>query len=454
MIDRILYQVSRRYWDCNHSKQSMFCNIGIFTLKDIVYGILFSTVLLNTDLNTVNIGAKSNKKMPLKTFLRNTWDLALNMAEKDSKINLEEFKKHQKKFESFLKVNFSKKDTYYSVRDHPIIQSQPNQKPVLARSSSSWSLNSSNVIGSMLSTLDRRPKGKSSQELLKSSGSLSDLLKKDAFSGTIVLEGVLIRKHLTESNGDKAKHRKWLKLWCAVRLHKENGAELVMRKVSNNSTEYTEIEAQGSEYYTDTHGMPLSSPNRSFDEIKKRVNISIGEKFDHIDYSPIKHPVLCSPSHDYKPSKEEPELFSLIHSFTTVYYYGNERNFCFSLILADNSVYLFEAPNLNSQIAWMDTINYWAARKSREPMRGGVGNVDFGWNSLERKYKSGDSSLEITRSKKLSKWTEATISTRLVSAKELDQQLLSMENQLEITKKEIETHALYKNPLEELVFHN
>jgi Sec7-like guanine-nucleotide exchange factor len=105
MIDRILYQVSRRYWDCNESKQSMFCSIGMYKLKDIVYGILFSTVLLNTDLNTVNIGAKANKKMPLKTFVKNTWDLALTMAEKeDSKINLEEFKKHQKKFESFLKV--------------------------------------------------------------------------------------------------------------------------------------------------------------------------------------------------------------------------------------------------------------------------------------------------------------------------------------------------------------
>jgi hypothetical protein len=271
----------------------------------------------------------------------------------------------------------------------------------------------------MLSSLDRRPKGKRSQDLSKSSASLTDLLKKDVFAGTIVLEGILIRKHLNESNGDKARHRKWIKLWCAIRLHRENGVELIMHKVSNNSTEYTEGEAQGSEHYTETHGLPLNPPNRSFDEVKKRVNLSIGDQFDQTDSSPIKHPVLCSPSHDYKQSKEDHELFSLIHSFAIVYHYGNDRTFCFSLILADNSVYIFEAPNFNSQIAWMDTINYWAARKSREPMRGGVGNVDFGWNCLEQQFKAGNSTLELSRPKKLSKWTETSISTRLVSTKNL-----------------------------------
>jgi Sec7-like guanine-nucleotide exchange factor len=100
MIDRILFQVSRRYWDCNPKQQDVYGCI------DVVYGILFSIVLLNTDLNTVNIGARQHKKMSQKVFVKNTMDLIQVMMESQNE-NMEHINlmKHWKKeIEQILKV--------------------------------------------------------------------------------------------------------------------------------------------------------------------------------------------------------------------------------------------------------------------------------------------------------------------------------------------------------------
>ena len=31
---------------------------------------------------------------------------------------------------------------------------------------------------------------------------------------------------------------------------------------------------------------------------------------------------------------------------------------------------------------WVRTINYWAARRSKEPLRGGVGSAEYGWGRI------------------------------------------------------------------------
>jgi Sec7-like guanine-nucleotide exchange factor len=74
----------------------------------MTYGILFSLVLLNTDLNIANIGAKQSRKMTKKDFLKNTMDLAWSMIENNP--DLKDWSKSDKKKEwkkdlqSLLKV--------------------------------------------------------------------------------------------------------------------------------------------------------------------------------------------------------------------------------------------------------------------------------------------------------------------------------------------------------------
>ncbi len=72
-------------------------------LKDVVYGTIFSVVLLNTDLNTVNIGPRASKKMSLKVFLKNTLALADNMTGKPT-ASYESLREGSKEMESILKV--------------------------------------------------------------------------------------------------------------------------------------------------------------------------------------------------------------------------------------------------------------------------------------------------------------------------------------------------------------
>lgn len=54
--------------------------------KDILYAIVFSIVLLNTDHHIVNVAMNYKRKMPRKAFLKNTLDLIEDMISKDEKI--------------------------------------------------------------------------------------------------------------------------------------------------------------------------------------------------------------------------------------------------------------------------------------------------------------------------------------------------------------------------------
>jgi hypothetical protein len=60
LIDRILVQFARRFYDCNRN--------GLFDNQDVVYGVAYSLLLLNTDLHV----AQNNTKMSRSTFVRNT----------------------------------------------------------------------------------------------------------------------------------------------------------------------------------------------------------------------------------------------------------------------------------------------------------------------------------------------------------------------------------------------
>jgi len=63
--------------------------------------------------------------------------------------------------------------------------------------------------------------------------------------------------------------------------------------------------------------------------------------------------------------------------------YSRDRPHCFVLTLPNGGSYFFQAgtPDLVSE--WVSTCNYWSARLSREPLSGGVSNVEYGWNRVE-----------------------------------------------------------------------
>ncbi|KAG2183714.1 hypothetical protein INT43_006725 [Umbelopsis isabellina] len=59
--------------------------------------------------------------------------------------------------------------------------------------------------------------------------------------------------------------------------------------------------------------------------------------------------------------------------------YSRRRPHAFALQQADGGVYVFSVGSDEQVAAWTSTLNYWAARESKEPLIGGVGNMEFGW---------------------------------------------------------------------------
>ncbi|GAA5910054.1 PH and SEC7 domain-containing protein [Sporobolomyces salmoneus] len=84
---------------------------------------------------------------------------------------------------------------------------------------------------------------------------------------------------------------------------------------------------------------------------------------------------------------------SLIHALCSAMPppgYSRDRPHCFVLTLPSGGTYFFQAgtPDLVSE--WVSTCNYWSARLSREPLSGGVSNVEYGWNKVEARFGEGD----------------------------------------------------------------
>ncbi|KIM21922.1 hypothetical protein M408DRAFT_29167 [Serendipita vermifera MAFF 305830] len=59
------------------------------------------------------------------------------------------------------------------------------------------------------------------------------------------------------------------------------------------------------------------------------------------------------------------------------------RPHCFVLTLASGMAFFFQTGTEELANEWVSTCNYWAARQSKEPLAGGVSNMEFGWSRVE-----------------------------------------------------------------------
>ncbi|KAA1095455.1 hypothetical protein PGT21_020554 [Puccinia graminis f. sp. tritici] len=75
---------------------------------------------------------------------------------------------------------------------------------------------------------------------------------------------------------------------------------------------------------------------------------------------------------------------TLSHALTSVLVsgYSKERSHVFVLTLSNGASYFFQAGTEELVYEWVSTCNYWAARLSKEPLTGGVSNMEYGWNQL------------------------------------------------------------------------
>jgi len=60
--------------------------------------------------------------------------------------------------------------------------------------------------------------------------------------------------------------------------------------------------------------------------------------------------------------------------------YAKGRQFVWALSLPNGSVHLFQAGTEDIVKEFVSTANYWSARLSKEPLTGGVSNMEYGWS--------------------------------------------------------------------------
>ncbi|KAG0270674.1 hypothetical protein DFQ27_000024 [Actinomortierella ambigua] len=137
------------------------------------------------------------------------------------------------------------------------------------------------------------------------------------------MEGIMYRKHLLERADKKAQNRAWKKLLVVL----DNGGLSMFRADA-----------------------------------------------------PISYPVLIE---DYGAAQDA--LFHEIrlqHTITNMLPppgYSASRRHVFAIQLFSGAVYLFQVGSAEECEDWVQTCNYWAAKTSKEPLAGGVINMDYGW---------------------------------------------------------------------------
>lgn len=76
---------------------------------------------------------------------------------------------------------------------------------------------------------------------------------------------------------------------------------------------------------------------------------------------------------------------SLVHALSSALAppgYNKSRPHCFVLTLPEGGSYFFEAGTQDLIGEWVSTCNYWSARYSKQPLSGGVSNMEYGWNLI------------------------------------------------------------------------
>lgn len=340
-------------------------------------------------------------------------DLVESMAQKNEEIRSlvadhhEIIKKWKKDLEGLLKT------LYISVKNGPIMKhnqpetNQPAQNTALLTSTQKSVTRARSTSVTAFSTLISSA---SKALALKTNSTPMPNISGNNRIEAILLEGILIRKHHMEPELIKAKSRSWRKVWCVMRINSETSLELAMYRIHSKTSEkgFEEAEEVTEPYFSHNS----SSPSNKL--VQLQSDSSNAEKKRHAVFSSRRQP--------YKLSSHEPEVLSLIHAFTCFAQYGEKRSSVLLLHLCDGSSWLFQAPSSSSQESWVNSVNYYAGRHSKQPMRGGLSSNDYGWSHFKDKVSPGNEMnspfmrrIEKREKNKLMVWTMPAMPTKLIS---------------------------------------
>ncbi|KAG2211191.1 hypothetical protein INT47_006310 [Mucor saturninus] len=330
-IDRVLLQFSARYFECNPK-----C---IFGAVDVVHAIVYSLLLLNTDLH---VAQGDYKKMTQSAFIKNTmsaissgtpayicsspssqsfdWTPLQRIPSSTSEIS-NESSSYTRSVDSTIPRNLSSlsigsktwemelkqvlKQMYSSIRHCQI--TNPSSPPTSIHTNSSRVSAFKRSVGSII-----KKKAVSDNEdsvTIKSvRSSVSSSMQ--TTNAPYYKEGSVIRKHLLAAKDQKASHREWKQCFMVIER-----SQITMYKTCSTS------DAQIIESIDLKHSLATALPSG----------------------------------------------------------YSSQRQHAFTIEQSNGSVHVFQTVSAQQVEEWVSICNYWAARESKEPLVGGISSMEYGW---------------------------------------------------------------------------
>ncbi|KAH7888837.1 hypothetical protein F5I97DRAFT_1804288 [Phlebopus sp. FC_14] len=365
-VDRILEEFSRRFWDCNLNR--------LYGSASVVHAVTYSLLLLNTDLHVADIA----NRMSRNQFVRNTMtaiQMQLHPSRYASSMDLDhddsssgpgtgsegtetQSLARSKRSGSIASWNSISKDTFVSSGAmsstlstvQPSLNSSTTTGPSQVMYDRNWELDMEGLLKGMHSSMAafltpalgfasnlshtiireaQEDEDRSYQSDESDSTNISITDEELALLGAPwAKEGMLCRKQYWESAGKRAKSKNWMDVFVVIQR-----GELNM-------------------FIFGEHGGGSSSV------------VGGGNWLENA--SPVGTVQLAH---------------SLAHALPPPGY-NRQRPHCMVLTLANGGVYFFQAGTEELVNEWVSTCNYWAARTSKEPLAGGVSNMEYGWSRV------------------------------------------------------------------------
>lgn len=164
-------------------------------------------------------------------------------------------------------------------------------------------------------------------------------------------EGMVVRKHMLEKTGQKAKHRDWRDCFMVIER-----SQLRMYKLDTNSSPKRHT----------IRSTIMSRSNSTFSDTASQMSTSSD---------------VVVGGGDWMSNAQLIGSVDLKHTLANALPsgYSRQRQHAFALQQSNGAVFLFQVGSVEQVHEWASTCNYWAARESKEPLAGGVSSMEYGW---------------------------------------------------------------------------
>ncbi|KAI9348322.1 Pleckstrin homology domain-containing protein [Pilaira anomala] len=181
-------------------------------------------------------------------------------------------------------------------------------------------------------------------------------------------EGMVVRKHLLERTGQKAKYRDWRDCFMVIDRSQARMYKLDTTSTGNSNSAQNNNSNNKRQTIRSTI---MSRSNSTFSDSASQMSSTS-------DYN--NHSTVVGGG-DWMSHSQFMGSVDLKHTLANALPsgYSRQRQHAFALQQSNGAVFLFQVGSVEQVHEWVSTCNYWAARESKEPLKGGVSSMEYGW---------------------------------------------------------------------------